>query len=1066
MEGFEMKIVVASLFLLFCSTLFSPTAHGQQVFLEDDFEDYLDDLEVEEVGEWGLVEVNEPLETGSKWTITNPGGRVGPPSEDEDEFSQFMISDSDASGAADEQGSGMSHDLHSPVFETTGSDVVWLHFDCTAILNNNGLGVFDVDVSTDQGVSWSNVFRRVAPTRIAFDPVVSTENCNAFHGRLHLDLSEFAANSEFVQFRVRQFEPDDEWWIAVDNVLVDDQPGPQDEAVNLLSEGFSSGIPDDWTIRSEVGNAPEMSWTNADDCTRNLITFNGGTFPDGEDGRRMHRIAPGFAIIDPGCTGSTVDDFLITPAIDFSRAARAAVSWKEEILGAAAPFQVLLSLDGGETFEETPIFSFDPSIYGGAGDEDPFYAERIFELPDAPGEPSVAIAFRYTPVGEPGWVAIDDVKISADVGPVTCASQEFQVAGYDAETNSVEMNWKGVEGDTGYRILANGVLVGEPGLLSRSFTHSDPDAGASIAYTLETLQGAEVSLTCSAPAIDVFRCPSDLTGCTDQAATSVALSWTAGVNLAGTALSVRRDGVEIASLALDATSHTDASATPGAHRYEIALSGAEICGDLGLTYGSVIAGGDTGILFAEDFDCLTSDADVTAAGWNILDVNEPIEDATWTIANPGGRVNPPTADGTASGGQFMISDSDAAGGNNTVGSGMSHDLWSPVIDATNANEVWLGFDCSAQLNNNGFAVFDVDVSADDGASWDNVFRRVAPGRTGTEPFATQENTSGFYGRLDIDLSEFAAGDNFRFRVRQFEPEDDWWIAIDSVVVRTTPPPAGGAVTILEEETFEDGLIPDDWQNFDLEGDDGQWVAEDFCLRYQEGFVAAQGVNHLTGSFAIADSDCVGTEAFDEFLVTPELDCSEVSQVFLHFDSELLISNAAIEEVLVSVDGGETFLPDPVFSYAGGGLFDSEEESYFASRIIEVPAAAGQSKVAFAFHYRSGAGAAWWAVSNVSVSGTGTGGGTSFRRGDSDNNGSVNITDPIGLLNHLFAGAAVPVCLEAADTNGDSQVNIADPVNTLNFLFSGGDAPVAPGPTDCGEDPDEAGSVGCETYTTC
>ena len=60
-------------------------------------------------------------------------------------------------------------------------------------------------------------------------------------------------------------------------------------------------------------------------------------------------------------------------------------------------------------------------------------------------------------------------------------------------------------------------------------------------------------------------------------------------------------------------------------------------------------------------------------------------------------------------------------------------------------------------------------------------------------------------------------------------------------------------------------------------------------------------------------------------------------------------------------------------------------------------------------------------------------GPRFRRGDPDNNGAIQLTDGIFIL---------------------------------NFLFLGGEAPPAPG-LDCGEDPAEPDDgLGCETFDSC
>ncbi|MCX9078748.1 MAG: hypothetical protein OIN84_12320, partial [Candidatus Methanoperedens sp.] len=72
-------------------------------------------------------------------------------------------------------------------------------------------------------------------------------------------------------------------------------------------------------------------------------------------------------------------------------------------------------------------------------------------------------------------------------------------------------------------------------------------------------------------------------------------------------------------------------------------------------------------------------------------------------------------------------------------------------------------------------------------------------------------------------------------------------------------------------------------------------------------------------------------------------------------------------------------------------------------------------------------------------------GPEFHRGDGNDDGAVNITDGIYILNYLFLGGATPTCIEAANANDDDAVNITDGIFVLNYLFLGGPTPPAPGP---------------------
>ncbi|MGQ9590869.1 MAG: PKD domain-containing protein [Planctomycetota bacterium] len=90
----------------------------------------------------------------------------------------------------------------------------------------------------------------------------------------------------------------------------------------------------------------------------------------------------------------------------------------------------------------------------------------------------------------------------------------------------------------------------------------------------------------------------------------------------------------------------------------------------------------------------------------------------------------------------------------------------------------------------------------------------------------------------------------------------------------------------------------------------------------------------------------------------------------------------------------------------------------------------------------------------------------FRRGDSNADGAINITDGVFTLNYLFLGGPEPPCAEAADANDDGAANITDGIYILNYLFLGGPAPPAPGPDVCGPDPAGSPALGCVSYTKC
>jgi hypothetical protein len=185
---------------------------------------------------------------------------------------------------------------------------------------------------------------------------------------------------------------------------------------------------------------------------------------------------------------------------------------------------------------------------------------------------------------------------------------------------------------------------------------------------------------------------------------------------------------------------------------------------------------------------------------------------------------------------------------------------------------------------------------------------------------------------------------------------------------------------------------------------------------------------------------------------------------------------------VSLDGGESYEEDPIFIYGGEGAGSfyrdaGNAEVAYNEYIFEVPQAAGQEEVVFAWHYSNpGPVTAWWAIDDVMVTAPGEEPAGGFVRGDVDASGQINITDAIFLLGYLFQGTATPPCIDAADVDdlGAGAANITDAIFLLGWLFQGTDKPPAPAPAqaayevpgDCGPDPTGDDGMDCAAFEPC
>ena len=91
-------------------------------------------------------------------------------------------------------------------------------------------------------------------------------------------------------------------------------------------------------------------------------------------------------------------------------------------------------------------------------------------------------------------------------------------------------------------------------------------------------------------------------------------------------------------------------------------------------------------------------------------------------------------------------------------------------------------------------------------------------------------------------------------------------------------------------------------------------------------------------------------------------------------------------------------------------------------------------------------------------------GSPFLRGDANDDGLIDLGDPISLLEYLFGGGDAPSCASAADVNDDDMINMADPIFELGYLFADMPAPAAPFPA-CGVEV-TPGTLTCDEITTC
>jgi hypothetical protein len=446
---------------------------------------------------------------------------VTPPGEDGRATSTtsggYFISDSDAAGGSDNIGSLSEFWAATPSFSTIGATEVWWHADADIEANNNGECIVTLDVSVDGGTTWIQAWAQAEPQRpikaynwalgdptyeggapIGGYPVLGsysqTKTWSGIHGRWHVKLPAAANNQANVKVRIRYLEPADAWWIALDNIVIDNNPPPQGSQVVLL-EQFESGIPATWknlsspqkwgsgpltnldgTLKMTV-NATDTREVNVDllryvNTLRaagtnlppaNVLNWSVTNFVDYPDllgyhpnapidGYYMYMMAGGnYAMWQPDDVYSVSE--LDSPTLNLSDKSAVYLDfdseWLNRIYNAADPtlsqnYLVQVSVDGGTTF--TNIFDYQAALsnIGEAG----YYMHHYIPVPIAAGKSSVVFRFRAEGLdtGNSGtrhqgfWV-IDNVRVTANQARLITDVVE---AGGDAEpTDTITAKWTG-----------------------------------------------------------------------------------------------------------------------------------------------------------------------------------------------------------------------------------------------------------------------------------------------------------------------------------------------------------------------------------------------------------------------------------------------------------------------------------------------------------------------------------------------------------------------------------------------------------------------------------------------
>ena len=159
--------------------------------------------------------------------------------------------------------------------------------------------------------------------------------------------------------------------------------------------------------------------------------------------------------------------------------------------------------------------------------------------------------------------------------------------------------------------------------------------------------------------------------------------------------------------------------------------------------------------------------------------------------------------------------------------------------------------------------------------------------------------------------------------------------------------------------------------------------------------------------------------------------------------------------VVHVNGEEAFrhnMPSGAIghgTFATGSVPGSAENSFFPAEIDPSMLVAGTNVIAVEVHQSDADSSDLSFDMEITARGSASS-PTAFVRGEVNRDGHIDLSDGVAILLVLFAGQTTS-CEDALDSDDNGALEITDAIRLLQFLFLGGQAPPAPFPG-IGEDP--------------
>jgi aminopeptidase N len=282
------------------------------------------------------------------------------------------------------------------------------------------------------------------------------------------------------------------------------------------------------------------------------------------------------------------------------------------------------------------------------------------------------------------------------------------------------------------------------------------------------------------------------------------------------------------------------------------------------------------------------------------------------------------------------------------------------------------------------------------------------------------------------------------------PPDSFWVDRDEKILRTVTYDPEFRMSMLAQKQVDTAYIGTPYHaiySVVAGVPDYTWVRVGGQFPYGLVLTDSNYTAHLSGTPTWASSFTFKLQVSDSD-EPPVSDTMSFTVIVLEGQAPEIPTLIAPEDDLVTSDNTPEFIWS---STAGSGGTYTLQYSGNSSFTGGVTSFTGLTDTSHTVLTEMPDGIWYWRVQALSDQGTPSGyqlspfsltittGGPEMA-GDCNNDGDINVSDAVYIINYVFVGGPPPNPMAAGDVNCDTDVNVSDAVYIINYVFTGGDEP--------------------------